>query len=498
MANEITGSIRGKIILVIVLPIVLIGQLAMIFTSRMYPQALSGEIQKEGLNIADNVSRRSINGIFDNDLFMLDAVVTEASSKPNISYVFLTDSVSSEVLAHSFTGIFPEKLLRVNMYSEQRDFNIELLNVSGEHIYDIAYPVEYHKQVIGIVRLGISKEKIQNRIERASARMLGIFILLTALITWFGFALSGKIVGPIKDLTDAAKKISEGDLDVKFKKDTLNSGGEVSQLAQVFSEMTEKLREYHSGLEEKVKTATGNLQDVNHKMQRRTEELEAVNKELEHFTYVVSHDLKEPLRGIDTFSQFLLEDYYDKIDDDGKDYLKRVSAAAARMRNLIDDVLALSRISRIKNPYETVDPARLIEDAVKRLGPIIEEKNAQVNIDDELPHVSCDKVKMTEVFYNFIANALKYNDKEKPLIDIGFKDEKFFVRDNGIGIDEEHFETVFQIFKRLHGRAEYGGGTGAGLAIVKKIIEEHGGKVELESVKGEGTVFSFNIPKEKE
>lgn len=248
------------------------------------------------------------------------------------------------------------------------------------------------------------------------------------------------------------------------------------------------------------------------RIKQYTKELEAMNEELDSFTYTASHDLKEPLRGIETFSQFLLEDYQDKLDDRGKDYLNRISDSVIRMKNLIEDLLALSRISRIKNPYTLVDSGELVEDVIQRLKFVIEEKNVKIEIDDELPFLLCDEVKMKEVFYNLTSNAIKYNDKPGPVIEIGTRKETvrgssdspippladsicFFVRDNGIGIKKEHFDLIFQIFRRLHGHKDYGGGTGAGLAIVKKIIDEHQGKIWVESQEGKGTTFFFAIPK---
>ena len=228
------------------------------------------------------------------------------------------------------------------------------------------------------------------------------------------------------------------------------------------------------------------------------EELRAVNQELESFTYTASHDLKEPLRSLETFSQFLIEDYADKLDDEGKDYLKRIAAGAARLRNLIDDLLALSRVSRIQNPHESVDSAELVKDALKRLKALLEEKKVKVTVDDELPHITCDNTKMKEVFYNLITNAMKYNDKPDPSIEIGTKDkETFFVKDNGKGIEAEYMDVIFKPFKRGPRAQELSAGTGVGLALVKKIVQEHGGKVWVESEVGKGATFLFTLPQSK-
>lgn len=255
-------------------------------------------------------------------------------------------------------------------------------------------------------------------------------------------------------------------------------------------------------MEKEFTTALTAAEKSKKEMQEQKEMFEAINNELDSFTYTVSHDLKEPLRGIETFSKFILEDYSSKLDEEGKNYLKRISAGVGRMRSLIDDLLAFSRISRVRNPYESVDANKLVKDIIKRLRPIIEEKKVKLEIDEELPFIYCDSTKIKEVFHNLISNAIKYNNKPEPIIEVGIvekdketKESTFYVKDNGIGIKKEHFDIIFQIFKRLHSRDEYGSGTGIGLAIVKKIIDEHKGKLWVESEEGKGTTFYFTVPK---
>ncbi len=176
------------------------------------------------------------------------------------------------------------------------------------------------------------------------------------------------------------------------------------------------------------------------------------------------------------------------------------------MKSLIDDLLALSRISRVKNPVTCVDSKKLVKEVLKQIKPIIEEKNAKVEIDDELPFIYCDEVKIKQVFHNLILNAIKYNVQKSPNIEIGIEERLvdgisqsvFFVKDNGIGIEEKYFEEIFGIFKRLHQGNEYGGGTGAGLAIVKRVIIDHGGQIWVQSTHGQGSTFYFSLPGGKE
>ncbi|MDT8286809.1 MAG: ATP-binding protein [Elusimicrobiales bacterium] len=231
-------------------------------------------------------------------------------------------------------------------------------------------------------------------------------------------------------------------------------------------------------------------------------EVERINSELDAFAHTVSHDLKEPLRGIEMFSGMLLSDYKDKLDSQAEDYLSRVVKAAARMRRLIDDLLGYARISRVRNPYETVPSRLLAEEAAAGLSAAIEERKVSLTLDPGLPEIFCDPVKMRQVFHNLISNAVKYNDKPGPEVKISAElfgqYWKFSVKDNGIGVPPQYAEEIFKMFKRLHSRHEYGGGTGAGLAIVHKIIEEHGGRVWVDSEEGKGSSFRFIIPAVRE
>lgn len=228
-------------------------------------------------------------------------------------------------------------------------------------------------------------------------------------------------------------------------------------------------------------------------------EVETVNNELDSFAHTVSHDLKEPLRGIEMFSGMLLTDHAAKIDPQGADYLGRITKAASRMRLLIDDLLGYARLARVRNPYEEAPTGKLVEEALAALSTLIEARKAKVTVAENLPVIYCDPVKMRQLFQNLVSNAVRYNDKPEPGVDIraekfGEYYWKFSVSDDGIGIPSQYYEDIFKIFKRLHGRQDYGGGTGAGLAIVKKIAEEHNGKAWVESEEGSRTTFFILLP----
>lgn len=232
---------------------------------------------------------------------------------------------------------------------------------------------------------------------------------------------------------------------------------------------------------------------------RLNSELDERNRQLDSFAYVASHDLKEPLRGISNYSNFLLEDFADQLDEQGISYLRTMMRLTERMETLLDSLLYYSRLSRGEILGRRVDMNTIVQDAQDLLIARIQESGARITVPRPLPEVYGDADRLSEVISNLISNAIKYNDKPQAEIEIGWQAGEldsppvFFVRDNGIGIAEEHRQLVFQIFKRLHGREEYGGGVGAGLTIVQKIIERHGGRIWLDSKSGSGTTFYFTL-----
>lgn len=241
------------------------------------------------------------------------------------------------------------------------------------------------------------------------------------------------------------------------------------------------------------------LAEATNKIKQGNEELKRSNEELNDFAYIASHDLKEPLRGINNFSTFLSEDYSDKLDDEGKQQIKTIQNLCQRMEKLIDNLLNYSRVGRLELSLGECDLNEIIEDKKKLLEHFLTENQAKIIIKHPLPTLFCDKARIGEIFQNLITNAVKYNDNKIKNIEINFEDHAeeylFSIKDNGIGIAAENQQKVFQMFKRLHGRNEYGGGTGAGMTITQKIIARHNGRIWLQSKPGEGSTFYFTISK---
>lgn len=235
-------------------------------------------------------------------------------------------------------------------------------------------------------------------------------------------------------------------------------------------------------------------------------DLERSNQELDDFAYIASHDLKEPLRGIHNHSRFLLEDYDDRLDDDGKRRLGRLVHLSQRMEKLVNDLLYFSRIGRYELAFGPTDVGAVIGDVTSTLEQFLEERHARVVIVGDLPDVTCDTVRVTEVFRNLVVNAVKYNDSAEKTVEIGHlpahadeaarpRTRVYFVRDNGKGIASEFHDDIFKMFKRLE-RAEDDSGTGVGLTFVRKIVQRHGGHIWLESEPGRGTTFYFTLAPE--
>ncbi|MEH1820247.1 MAG: ATP-binding protein [Nostoc sp.] len=231
-------------------------------------------------------------------------------------------------------------------------------------------------------------------------------------------------------------------------------------------------------------------------------ELQRSNEELDSFAYVASHDLKEPLRGIHNYANFLMEDYADVLDGDGIAKLQTLVRLTQRMEDLINSLLHFSRLGRAELIRQSVNLKELVPQVIATLTISRPQSEVEFRIPQPFKTIQGDRAQINELFSNLISNAIKYNDKPQKWVEIGFIEGAtstsltFYVRDNGIGISKEHLDKIFEIFRRLHGRDEFGGGTGVGLTIARKIVERHGGRIWVESTPTEGSTFYFTLSAE--
>ncbi|MCE2929207.1 MAG: ATP-binding protein [Candidatus Caenarcaniphilales bacterium] len=232
-------------------------------------------------------------------------------------------------------------------------------------------------------------------------------------------------------------------------------------------------------------------------LQKNIEILKESNRDLEQFAYVVSHDLNEPLRTVKSFCEILSRRYSSQLDDSGKEFMGYIVDGCDRMQNLINDLLQYSRACSKEMVFEELETESLINNSLKNLDTLINEKNAQIIIATDLPKtILGHKTSIEQVFQNLLSNAIKFC-QEKPLVKIHYElnsnnQHQFTVIDNGIGIAEENFERVFMVFQRLHSKEEYPG-SGIGLSLCKKIIQRHQGQIWLESSLGKGSKMTFTL-----
>lgn len=305
--------------------------------------------------------------------------------------------------------------------------------------------------------------------------LMPIYILIGVV---FSIGAEIRISRPLKNLETAALLIAQGDFS---KTITVTTADEIGALAETFNNMSAE------------------LSNTINKLNLSNEELEKINNELKDFTYIVSHDLQEPLRKVHSFGQFLVEDCYNQLSEDGKDYIDRIQKASMKMKRLIQDLLKLSRVSTNEAVFTTVDTNEIIRSALDDLSVAIEECEANVVV-NQLPSVTGQNTLLTQLFENIIGNALKYrNDERRPEVEVGATEQNgvvtFSIRDNGIGIEERFFEKIFGVFQRLHSNSYRG--TGIGLALCKKIVKRHGGRIWVESAMGKGTTFYFTLKSAK-
>ncbi len=234
------------------------------------------------------------------------------------------------------------------------------------------------------------------------------------------------------------------------------------------------------------------------KMEELVNELGRSNKELEQFAYVTSHDLKEPLRMVSSFTQLLEKRYKGKMDDDADEFIEYIVEGAKRMQRLLDDLLEYARITNEPKKYESLKMDEIVNESIENLKIVIEENDAEIKY-DPLPEIVANRTQMIQLFQNLISNAIKFKNQETPKIYISNrKDEDkfiFAVEDNGIGIDLKYQEKIFKVFQRLHTIDEYDG-TGIGLSITQKIVEQHNGEIWIESELGKGSKFYFSLPRQ--
>jgi signal transduction histidine kinase len=315
-----------------------------------------------------------------------------------------------------------------------------------------------------------------------------------------------RLLSDMLSLQELALSMSKGDLSQTAKIPGLMAGS-LKALQAGLRHLTWQTRmiakgdlsqrvEFMGEFSESFNSMVSRLAEARDQLNSHAEELARANAELQQFAYVASHDLQEPLRMISSYLQLLARRYKGKLDQDADDFIDFAVDGARRMQGLINDILQLSRLGTREKSLSTIDCEAILEEALTNLQLSIENSRAQVT-HDPLPKITADGTQLVQLFQNLVGNAIKFRGQSDPLIHVSAQRNGatwlFSVRDNGIGIAQQYFDRIFGIFQRLHGRGEYPG-TGIGLAICRKIVEGHGGKIWAESEPGNGATFFFTLP----
>jgi len=357
---------------------------------------------------------------------------------------------------------------------------------TGNHL-DLWQRIIFEQKIIGTIVIRSSLDTMKVRLLQYAAialLVLSVSILGSILVSaWF----QRKISRPILNLANTAISVSHSkDFSTRV---AVECGDEVGHLVITFNEMLEKLQQQQQQVEK-------SQEELEQRVSDRTAQLAAANKELEAFSYSVSHDLRAPLRSIDGFSQAVIEDYGDKLGPDGQADLQRVRAATQRMAQLIDDMLDLSRVTRAKLVREEVDLSALVRSVGAEIQKAEPQRNVNFAVTEGLA-VEADPRLLRVVLENLLRNAWKFTGKHSTAkIEFGVLRDNgkptYFVRDDGAGFDMAYANKLFGAFQRLHAMSDFTG-TGVGLATVQRIINRHGGRVWAEGAVEKGATFYFTL-----
>jgi signal transduction histidine kinase len=330
-----------------------------------------------------------------------------------------------------------------------------------------------------ILLLEVSHQRILEAANRFLRWVIIVGVVLLAAGIFFTWVMSRHITDPLKKLTTAATSITDGHYSGSVH---VNRSDELGKLGLAFNAMIVEVNNSHHVLEKKV--------------QERTAQLEKANKELEAFSYSVSHDLRAPLRAINGYAIILKEEYASKLDAEANRITDKIIRNAKMMGQLIDDLIAFSKMGGKEVMSQMVDMKKLVQTCFAELLPQLPENKYQVQI-NSMPPCNGDESLLKQVWLNLISNALKYSSKnEAPCIEIGWKEissgPAYYIMDNGVGFDMQYADKLFGVFQRLHSEKDFEG-TGVGLALVKRIINQHKGEVWAESSPGEGAAFFFSL-----
>ncbi len=417
-------------------------------------------------------------------LHFTDLPVTDSSDRRDLKQVLILHSQLGDLFArleaqHEETGLTADKK---SMSEEMKQRLIGQIQTRSQSLValasHLAESADARKQ--GVLRTG-------------GLLILASVVVTAALLVLISLLISRSITKPIHQLHMGTEMIGRGHFDHRVGTDRQD---EIGQLSRAFDRMVANLKSVTASRDE-LDLEVAERKRAEETIRSKSEELERSNGGLEQFAYVASHDLQEPLRAVSGCLQLLEQRYKGKLDTGADQFISHAVDGALRMQVLIHGLLEYSRVGTGGEEFEEIDSEAVLNQAITNLQVAIEESGAVIT-HDPIPSMMADGVQLSQLFQNLIGNAIKFHSDKPPEIHTGVEPKngewQFSVRDNGIGIESQYAERIFGVFQRLHTREEYSG-TGIGLAICKKIVERHGGRMWLESELEHGSKFYFTIPR---
>lgn len=419
---------------------------------------LDNELQKKGRVVVEQLSEMSNIDILLDDM-KEEKLVEFVNSDEDISDAAVFDQDGSLMLGIQEGLALPPQ---VNLKKAEE------INLESEWLFT-APIIDKTENFLGTATVKISRNRVLTMLRQEAVKLIITTIVISLIIAGVVYWLLARIRTMANQEIKRAKEIEKA-----YKK---------------LQNLQSTLRKANETLEMKVVDRTQALRRTN-------QELQDVNRELKDFAYIVSHDLKAPLRAISSLTNWIIEDYQDAFDEDGQEQLELLKNRVARMYQLLEGILRYSRIGRGKEQKEVLELNELVNEVIHTLLP---SENFDIKIIGELPPIFADRTKIYQVFQNIISNAIKYNDKPVGKVSISCETgtdnlHYFKISDNGKGIPKEDFERVFKIFQTVDSSKDSGESTGVGLTLVQKVIKKYGGNITVDSKLGEGATFTFSIP----
>ena len=432
-------------------------------------------------SISESIAQDTINN---KQLHVKELLIKIVESDDAIEFAFVTD-MDGELFAHSFIGGFP-RFLATKDYQRNYSESDSVIKYNSDRGLIVEYRTHLVTGLNAELHIGLNQQKINTTLRKIYFDLTLGMIIIGIISLFIVMIMGNRISRPLVKFT---QQLKNPDSTKEFELQNLtNLDPDTRELISTFRKLIFDRVE----AEKELQLHRDHLEDL---VAERTLELQVAIKELESFSYSVSHDLRSPLRGIDGFSLALLEDYESQLDDQGKEYLRRVRKGVQKMGKLIDDLLLLSRASRETLKRNKVNISAMAHSAIEQLVELNPERNVVVDIQPDMID-DADENLLGSVIDNLVGNAWKYSShEEEARIDIGRRFSEginiYFIKDNGVGIDMQFADKLFGAFQRLHG--EEFEGTGIGLATVERIIRRHGGKVWVESEPELGSIFLFTL-----